>query len=117
MKKSQLTDSIKALEHALGFEDLIEEDKFYFSGISKCFEVCLEYAWKYLRQVTSSEGYEVVSPKDAIRRAGQIGTIDSVEKWLEFIDDRNLAVHDYVGFADSEYLDTIRNFLVEVKKL
>ena len=113
----KFAESIMALEHALTFKDKAEKDEFYFSGISKSFEVCLEYAWKYLKRKTQEEGFEVFSPKDAIKYAGKIKLIDNVEKWLNFLKDRNLAVHDYLGVSDEDYLETIENFLTEVKKI
>lgn len=113
----KLIESINALEHALSFIDKAKEDEFYFSGISKSYEVCLEYAWKFLKRKALDEGLEVYSPKDAIKHAGRLRLIDDVEKWLDFLDDRNLAVHDYLGVSDDDYLMTIQEFLVKVKKL
>lgn len=115
--KRKLIDSIKGLEHALSFKNKIDKDEFYFSGISKSFEVCLEYTWKYLKKKTQEEGFEVYSPKEAIKYAGKMKLIDNVEKWLDFLKDRNMAVHDYLGVSDEAYLETIENFLSEVKKL
>jgi nucleotidyltransferase substrate binding protein (TIGR01987 family) len=122
MKKSveeqdKLKKSVFALEHALSFEKKARDDQFYFSGISKSFEVCLEYAWKYFKKRATDEGLEVYSPRDAIKMAGKMKMIDDVEKWLVFLNDRNIAVHDYLGMSDEEYLDTAKSFLNEAKKL
>ena len=114
---SKLKASIDALEHALTFTKKIEEDGFYYSGITKCYETCLEYAWKFFKKRATDEGLEIYSPKDAIRCAGQLKLIDDVQKWLDFLEDRNLAVHDYLGVSRDDYLKTMRNFLTEVKKL
>jgi uncharacterized protein with HEPN domain len=40
-----------------------------------------------------------------------------VQKWLDFLEDRNLAVHDYLGISDEDYIKMIKEFLIEVKKL
>ena len=121
MKKNEeltkLEESINDLEHALSFIDKANKDQFYFAGISKSYEVCLEYAWKYLKRRAVDEGLEVFSPKEAIKIAGKLKLIDNVEKWLDFLKDRNLAVHDYLGIEDEDYLKTIQEFLKEVKKL
>ncbi|MBI2091900.1 MAG: nucleotidyltransferase substrate binding protein [Deltaproteobacteria bacterium] len=114
---SKLKESIEALEHALTFAKKIEEDGFYYFGISKCYETCLEYAWKFCKKRANSEGLEVYSPKDAIRAAGQLKLIDDIEKWIDFLEDRNIGVHDYLGISRDDYLKTIRSFLTEVKKL
>lgn len=115
MKKFK--DSIKDLEHALTHLEKAKKDDFYFAGIAKQFEVCFEYAWKFLKQRVEEEGLEAVSPKEAIKQAGHIGLIKDVELWLDFLQDRNSAVHDYLGMSNSEYLKTIQRFFGEVKKL
>lgn len=122
MKKADETDekfrkSVQALEHALSFLKQAQKDEFYFAGVSKSFEICLEYAWKHLKRRVMDEGLEVFSPKEAIKLAGRTGLIDDVEKWLDFLEDRNLAVHDYLGVSNQEYLSTIQSFFREVKKL
>lgn len=114
MKK--LKDSIADLEHALTHLEKAKKDNFYFAGISKEFEVCFEYAWKYLKQKVEADGLEAASPKEAIKQAGHIGLIKDVEKWLSFLQDRNIAVHDYLGMSNADYLKTIQQFFSEVKK-
>lgn len=116
-EKIKLEESIKALEDAMKYLPKAKENQFYFSGISKSFEVCLEYAWKYLKRMAVSEGLEIYSPKEAIKAAGRLKIIDNVEKWLDFLTDRNLAVHDYLGISNEDYLKTIGAFLIEVEKL
>ncbi len=116
-EKGKLQESLKDLERALTFVDKAKKDSFYFAGIAKTFETCLEYAWKYLKKKAVEEGLDVYSPKEAIKQAGRLGWIDDVEKWLDFLEDRNLAVHDYLGMSDEEYLETIQAFLPEARKL
>ena len=105
------------LEHALTFVEKIKEDAFYYSGIVKSFEVCFEYAWKYLKEIIFNKGLEAFSPRDIIKVAGQANVIDNVEKWLQFLEDRNLSVHDYLGISEEDYLKTISEFSNEAKKL
>jgi len=109
--------SIDDLGHALSFINRIEEDSFYFSGIVKSFEVCFEYSWKYFKQKINNEGIDVYSPREAIKQAGRIGIINDVEKWLGFLEDRNISVHDYLGMPPNEYLKTIQAFYIEVQKI
>jgi nucleotidyltransferase substrate binding protein (TIGR01987 family) len=113
----KLKESISELEHALTFVKKAESDPFYSSGISKSFEVCFEYTWKYLKQTLFNKGMEAYSPRDVIKVAGQIKLIDNVEQWLAFLKDRNLSVHDYLGIEEKDYLKTIKDFLTEVKKI
>lgn len=116
-KNAKFKTSIDELEHALSFKDKVSKDRFYFSGISKTFETCIEYAWKYFKRKAVDESLEIYSPKDAVKAAGGMGIIDNVENWLGYINNRNLAVHDYLGISDEEYLASIENFLIDVKKI
>lgn len=116
-KEDKFHSSIQALEHALSFRKKAQEDHFYFSGIAKSFEVCFEYAWKDFKRKALEEGLEVNSPKEAIKSAGKLGIIENVNLWLDFFNDRNIAVHDYLGLPDDVYLKTIEKFFQEVKKL
>jgi len=115
MKKFK--ESIDALEHALTFLDKAKKDNFYTSGIAKKFEICFEYAWKFFKQKANEEGLEAFSPKETIKIAGRLGLINNVEKWLDFLEDRNIAVHDYLGMPEDKYLKTIQEFFREVKKI
>lgn len=113
----KLKESITALAHALSFLEKAKQDDFYFSGIAKKFEICFEYAWKFFKLKANEEGLEAYSPKEAIKLAGRIGLIDNVEQWLDFLEDRNVGVHDYLGLSQADYLKTVQSFFAEVKKL
>lgn len=117
MGEDKLPSSIRELEHALSFEKLGKKDSFYLAGIAKSFEICFEYSWKYFKKRGLDEGFEVWSPREAIKVAGRMELIQDVELWLGFLSDRNLAVHDYLSITDKAYMDTIRQFLIEVKKI
>jgi len=52
-----------------------------------------------------------------IRESGRAGYLDTVELWIRFINIRNIAVHDYNGISPHEYLDTIKLFLPEARKI
>ncbi len=115
--QDKLKKAIKELETALTYRKKALEEKFFFSGIAKSFEVCFEYAWKYFKYRSIKEGLEAYSPRDSIKIAGRLNIIDNVELWLGFLENRNLAVHDYLGISDSDYLSIISNFYKEVKRL
>jgi len=108
-------NSIKDLEHALTFVSKASSDKFYLSGISKSFEVCLEYLWKHLKQAIEEEGLEAYSPKEIVKTAAKAGLVDEAEFLIECINARNSAVHDYFGTDPKEYLALIGKFATRVK--
>jgi nucleotidyltransferase substrate binding protein (TIGR01987 family) len=109
--------SIETLKQALKYEKKSLHDDVFAAAIAKCFESCFEYAWKILKQKVIEHGLEAYSPREAIKSAGQLGLINNVEAWLEFLEDRNLSVHDYIGVHEEEYLKTIKSFLQAVQKL
>ena len=113
----KLEKSIADLREALAFSDKALTEHTYYAGIAKCFEVCLEYAWKQLKRKLSDEGVDSYSPKDVVRSAGRAGLIDDVERWITCINIRNLAVHDYLGISPEEYLRNIHDFLPLVEKV
>ena len=115
--RAKLHQAVRDLEHALSFCDKALSDRFFLAGIAKSFETCLEYLWKYCRRCALDAGLEVYAPKDAFKTAGRLGILDDVEAWIEFINFRNRAVHDYLGVPDEEYLRTVKQFFARVKEL
>lgn len=116
-ERSKLAQSVAELEHALSFSKEAQKDRFYLSGITKCFETCIEYAWKYMRKKALDAGLDPASPVEAIKCAGKIGMIDDVERWIDFLKNRNLTVHDYVGVSSDQCLALARTLLGETKKI
>lgn len=113
----KLEQSIENLDLALREMKKIDNPVVMNASVSKCFEVALEYAWKYFKRHAEDDGLEVYSPKDAVRAAAASGLIDDPELWIKFINNRNLSVHDYLGIEDKEYLASIKEFLAECKRL
>lgn len=115
--EQKLKQSLEDLKHALSFRNKALKDHFYYLGIAKAFEVALEYAWKSLQKEAVEAGFEVQSPRDAIKLAGQLKLISDVEQWLNFLRIRNVAVHDYLGVEPEDYLKAIERFLEEAQNL
>jgi nucleotidyltransferase substrate binding protein (TIGR01987 family) len=115
-QKQKFEESVKILQEALVYKKKAADNRIYYDAISKAFEVALEYGWKYLKARVEEEGIDVVSPKDAMRRAGEVGLIDNVEQWIGFLNARNLAVHDYLGIPSDDYLNIAAEFLLAAKE-
>lgn len=116
---AKLVDAVKKLEEALKFyesQNKISENLRHLA-LSKAFEVAVEYAWKEFKKRAEDEGLEVTSPKDAIRKAAQIGLISDPELWIEFIIARNDGVHDYFAMPEDDYLELAKKFLKSYKNL
>ncbi|MBM9612712.1 nucleotidyltransferase substrate binding protein [Desulfobulbus rhabdoformis] len=65
------------------------------AGLIQFFEMSFELAWKVLKDYLQEEGFRVVSPRETIKQAFQIGLISDGRVWLEALQDRNLTVHTY----------------------
>lgn len=56
-------------------------------------------------------------PSDAIKAAARLRTIDDPERWNDFLNARNLSVHDYVGLDDERFVAVVRDFAEAVRRL
>lgn len=87
------------------------------AGAAQAFEFCYELAWKMMKRYLATQGVEVVSPKDALRKAAIAKLIDDSEIWYNFAEKRNLTSHTY----EQENLDAIvaifDEFSSELEKL
>ncbi len=59
------------------------------------FEFTFELAWKTMQEYIRDQGIDCKSPKSSIREAAKLDIIDNLEKWFEFLDNRNLIAHTY----------------------
>ena len=65
------------------------------AGIIQFFEMAFELSWKLLKDYLEAEGYNVGSPREAIKQAFQIGLIENGHEWMAALSDRNLTTHTY----------------------
>lgn len=78
------------------------------------FEFCIELSWKLSKKFM---GTTAASAKTVIREMAQDDLIEDVEKWLEFVDLRNLTVHTYREALAEEVYDKCKVFLPLVQDL
>ncbi len=84
----------------------------------QAFEFCFELSWKYLKSLIEEDGRLATSPKATFREAAQLGYIDNLEIWFEFLTARNLTVHTYIeSIADDVYQVIKNSFAPALKKL
>ncbi len=69
------------------------------AGLVKTFEFCFELSWKVLKDLLFYEGYDVKTPRAAIRKGFDVDYIDEddCETLLDALDKRNLLSHTYWG--------------------
>jgi nucleotidyltransferase substrate binding protein (TIGR01987 family) len=66
-------------------------------AVTQAFEINVELAWKVMKDFLENEGFEINSPKDAVRQAFQSDIIqgENGEIWMEALKLRNLTSHTY----------------------
>ena len=85
MKDPKLHKALSNLSLALAERDREGSSPINDAGVSKCFEVALEYFWKFLKRVIEDSGLEATSPKDTIKVGASIGMVKNPEKWIRYI--------------------------------
>ena len=79
------------------------------AGVLQFFEISFELSWKLMKDYLTYQGYEVKSPREAIKRSFSIELIDDGELWLDALVDRNLTVHTYDETLANEIYEKIRD--------
>ncbi len=114
----------KAFAKLNTFETEEIEYEIYRSAVIKEFEIILEQSGKLLKKVLrdyfhSNKAADKLMFKDIFRQAGLHGllTLDEVERWLEYRDNRNVTSHDYGESIANETLVLIEAFIVDAQRL
>jgi len=79
------------------------------AGLIQLFEISFELAWKTLKDMLFYEGYDVQSPRSALKQAFASGIIAEGELWLKALDGRNLFLHTYNSKLAEEAVELIKN--------
>ena len=116
-----LERSLQQLEQA---EAESIEYEIFRNAVVKGYELSLETAGKLLRKALKAytgnpREIDALSYKDVLRRAAKhdLMTIDEVERWFVYRDNRNNTAHDYgVGFAE-ETLKLLPGFVDDARHL
>lgn len=98
------TKSLAHLRATVEKESLNEIEK---AGLIQFFEVAFELSWKVMKDYLITEGYDVKSPREAIKTAFDYGLISDGAKWLEALEKRNLALEIY----DEAILDELEKLI------
>jgi nucleotidyltransferase substrate binding protein (TIGR01987 family) len=84
--------ALTRLEEACAQE---EYNNLELAGLVQTYQFTFELCWKTLKDLLTSEGYEVNSPKETFRKAFEMSLIDDVEHWFNALESRNLLSHIY----------------------
>ena len=111
---SELKTAFSRLEEAISnVKDQLDKD-----GAIQRFEFVFELLWKTLKDYAQDKGrLDANSPKDAFRVAADLGLIDDLQIWFEFLNNRNTAAHIYDEDSANKIYSNIPNFISSVKTL
>jgi len=87
-----LKDAFSELEEAC---KLNEYSNLELAGLAHTFNFTFELCWKTLKDLLISEGYEVNTPRETVRKAFAASLILDVDGWLDALDHRNILSHTY----------------------
>ncbi len=65
------------------------------AGLIQFFEMAFEQGWKLLKDYLTEQGFDINSPREAIKQAFQNQLIVDGHLWLQALEDRNLTTHTY----------------------
>lgn len=83
-------------------------DELARAGIIHFFEMAFELAWKLMKDYLEAQGFQVRSPKDAIKQAFQSELLADGQTWLDALEDRSLTVRTYDESTALEMEERIR---------
>jgi len=88
------------------------------AGIIQFYEMAFKLSWKTLKDYLSELGYEISSPRQAIKQGFQSNIIEDGHTWIKALEDRNLTVHTYDEQKAIEVERDIRNsYAPQINKL
>ncbi len=94
-KYQKLKDASQRLQEAIQDYEEMGLDSIR-DGVIQRFEICVELAWKTIREYLIDMGYtEVNSPKAVMKTAYADGLLTDEQTWLDMVNDRNLTSHVY----------------------
>ena len=79
------------------------------AGVIQFFETTFELSWKLMKDYLSYLGYEVKSPRDAIKQSFAIELIKDGDLWINALMDRNLTTHTYDEEMVNEVYEAVKN--------
>ena len=91
LKLNELVEAFARFQEGLN----TAQDQLEIDGVLQRFEFTFELAWKTIQEYAKYQGIIVSSPRESFRVAGDLGLIDRVDTWLEYLEERNKTTHIY----------------------
>lgn len=94
--KQRFQNFEKAISHLDTALQLKNPDMLQKAGIIQFFEMSYELAWNTMKDYLEEQGFDdVKTPRNAIKKAFEIGLIADGHSWMDLLMDRNLTSHAY----------------------
>ena len=93
--RQRFSNLSKAMAQLIEFIEKSELNKFEVQGLIQCFEYTFELAWKTMKDYLEQEGFDVRTPRSAIKTAFQVQIIEDGHLWIDALEKRNLMSHTY----------------------
>lgn len=94
--KQRFQNFEKVLGHLANALEIEQPDLLQKAGIIQFFEMSYELAWNTLKDYLEEQGFtDVKSPRNALKKAFEIGLIEDGHTWMDLLLDRNLTSHTY----------------------
>lgn len=93
-------------------------------ALIQSFEICIELAWKVLKDYLQQKGINSLLPKDVIKEAFSTEIIKNGQVWIDMINARNSTPHEYnidkvnviIKNISSNYYEELQLFNKEIEK-
>jgi nucleotidyltransferase substrate binding protein (TIGR01987 family) len=89
---NQFNKAFSLLASAIKVEKPSELER---AGLIQFFEMSFELGWKLLKDYLENEGFDIKSPREAVKQAFQSEIIQDGNAWIMALEDRNLTTHTY----------------------
>ena len=84
-----------------------KDKKLSHMALIQSFEICLELAWKILKDYLFIKGVEAYFPKDVVKEAFRCELIPNGQIWIDMLEARNFTSHEY-------NMDKVDNLLIKM---
>ncbi|MDP3982567.1 MAG: HI0074 family nucleotidyltransferase substrate-binding subunit [bacterium] len=117
LQKTGLVQALERLNEALSYQNSQIPARLDVDAAIQRFEFCYELSWKLMQSIIRYKGKDGQSPRDCFRTAAQLGIINNPDKWIEYLDARNLTVHTYDQSTADLVYKVAKQFTTDVSGL
>jgi nucleotidyltransferase substrate binding protein (TIGR01987 family) len=108
--KQRFQNFSKSMHHLESALQIPNPDIVQKAGIIQFFEMSFELAWNMVKDYLEEQGFvDIKSPRNALKKAFEVGIIKNGHDWMDLLIDRNLTAHTYDDQKATEMEQLIKN--------